>query len=329
MLGISLVHGEDGTGGDSAVVLGGVESADRLALGRRVYNYRCYFCHGYSGDAQTLAARLLDPPPRDFTRADLVSLDRDAMVSAVTDGRPGSAMKPFAGVLSSRDIEAVVDYVRSSFMDGEDANTRYHTAENGWPGHERFRVAFPFATGAIPLDAPPEDLTAAQREGLRLYQRSCVSCHDRSHVEDTELRWEPEALSYPRRGFQPGDSLRSPDALSGATTFARHDVMPVLPGLSDQERRGQGLYQANCAFCHGADGTGRNWIGSFLNPHPRDLTDPDFMGGMTVERLDRAIRRGLPGTSMPAWEAALNDQEIADLIAYLHRAFHPLSGAVD
>jgi cytochrome c oxidase cbb3-type subunit 3 len=148
-------------------------------------------------------------------------------------------------------------------------------------------------------------------------------------VQDTELRWEPLALSYPRPGFNPGDSLLPPDALSGATPFARHDVAPALEGLSDRERRGRGLYQANCAFCHAADGTGRNWIGSFLDPHPRDLTDPQFMRRMTAERLDRTIRRGLPGTSMPAWGAVLNDEEIGALIAYIHRAFHPLSGAVD
>ena len=37
--------------------------------GRRVYNFRCYFCHGYSGDARTLAASMVQPAPRDFTRA--------------------------------------------------------------------------------------------------------------------------------------------------------------------------------------------------------------------------------------------------------------------
>lgn len=314
---------------DRVAAVTGQPAPATLALGKKVYNYRCYFCHGYSGDSRTLAARFLRPAPRDFTRTDPELLDRDAMIHAVTQGRPETAMKPFHGVLSAQQIEAVVDYVRSAFMEGGDPNTRYHTEQNGWPEHDRFAVAFPFATGEIPLDAPPQALTAAQREGLRLYQGSCLSCHDRSRVTDATLRWEPLAVSYPRPGFSPGDSLLPADAWSGATPFARHDVAPVLDALTELEREGEALYQANCAFCHAADGTGRNWIGSFLNPHPRDLTDQGFMGGMTAERLTQAIRNGLPGTSMPAWGGVLDEHQTGALVAYIRRAFHPLSGAAD
>ena len=37
-------------------------ASDSHETGRAIYNFRCYFCHGYSGDAQTLAARYLSPP---------------------------------------------------------------------------------------------------------------------------------------------------------------------------------------------------------------------------------------------------------------------------
>jgi cytochrome c oxidase cbb3-type subunit 3 len=87
---------------------------------------------------------------------------------------------------------------------------------------------------------------------------------------------------------------------------------------------GERLFQENCAFCHAADGTGKNWIGSFLEPRPRDLTDKAFMSGMTRERLAQTIRDGLPGTSMPAWKSVLTADEIDALVAYIHRAFHPL-----
>ena len=82
----------------------------------------------------------------------------------------------------------------------------------------------------------------------------------------------------------------------------------------------------SCAACHAADGTGKNWIGTFLQPHPRDLTDSDFMTGMSVERLSHVIRDGLPGTSMPAWKSVLTDTQIDAVVRYIHRAFHPLSG---
>ena len=61
-----------------------------------------------------------------------------------------------------------------------------------------------------------------------------------------------------------------------------------------------------------------------MEPHPRDLTSPVAMSGMTRTRLKKVIRDGLPGTSMPAWKSVLSDQQMEDVIAYVGRAFHPL-----
>ena len=144
-------------------------AADRHEIGRGIYNFRCYFCHGYSGDARTLAATYLSPPPRDFTRSTPESLTREAMLRAVTDGRAGTAMKGFAGILKPDEIAAVVDFVREEFIRRKAPNTRYHTAENGWADHQRHRAAFPFATGEIALDTPFERLTPEQQHGKRLF----------------------------------------------------------------------------------------------------------------------------------------------------------------
>ena len=53
--------------------------------GRDIYNFRCYFCHGYSGTAQTLAAEMLSPAPRDFTATAVNELSSDEMVAAVRE----------------------------------------------------------------------------------------------------------------------------------------------------------------------------------------------------------------------------------------------------
>ncbi len=301
----------------------------KFESGRKIYNFYCYFCHGYSGNAQTLAARFLSPPPRDFTTSDPRELSSDRMHVSVREGRAGTAMKPFTAILSDEDIEAVIVYVRLAFMTGKLQNTRYHTEENGWFDHERYRDSYPFATGEIPLDTPAENLSHSQRRGLRVYFDSCISCHDRSQVHDTVVAWEPVANSYPRVGFRPGDSMLPPDAISGASPFSKHDIAPSIPNLSATERMGERLFQDNCAFCHAADGTGRNWIGTFLEPHPRDLTDTEVMLGMNRERIVRVIREGLPGTSMPAWNSVFDETQIDAVVRYIHRAFHPLSGVVD
>ncbi len=302
-----------------------VASVDAHEQGRRVYNFRCYFCHGYSGDAKTLAATYLDPPPRNFAATAPDALSRERMVDAVSRGRPGTAMKGFTSVLSEQEIRLVVDFVRREFMTARAQNTRYHTAENGWPDHGRFAAAFPFATWDIPLDTPWELLTAEQQAGKRLFLTTCITCHDRARVNEEGEPWDLRPLSYPRNQFEPGQEV---DAMASASPYARHDVMPQIEGLDAREREGESLFQKNCAFCHGATGTGRNWIGRFLEPHPRDLTDPQFMAGMTRTRLRNVIRDGLPGTSMPAWRNVLSDDEIQAVIAYVNRAFSPLAGEV-
>lgn len=299
-------------------------AANDHELGRRIYNFRCYFCHGYSGDAQTLASSYLAPRPRDFTATSPEKLSRASMLDAVKNGRAGTAMRGFEGILQPAEIAAVTDFVRREFMIAKVPNTRYHTTENGWPNHERYAAAFPFATGKIMLDTPAEKMTPEQRAGRRLFMSSCLSCHDRAKVSEPGAPWESRPLSYPRNGFSPGDTPKL-DAVTSATPYHLHDKVPKLAGLSAQERRGETIFQQNCAFCHAADGTGRNWIGSFLEPHPRDLTASDFMSGMTRERLSAVIRDGLPETSMPAWQSVLKDDDIQAVIAYIARAFHPLA----
>lgn len=292
--------------------------------GRKLYNYRCYFCHGYSGNARTLAATYLAPPPTDFTRADPGRLTPAAIVAVLEAGRPGTAMKSFKGILGKNEMLLLANFVSREFVERKAPNTRYHIAENGWENHERYRIAYPFATGEIPLSRSWESLTPDQAAGKRLYLSACVSCHDRGAPDDDAVDWDARPLSYPRNNYL----AESPpiDAMASASPYAKHDVPKKIRGLSRQEKRGERLFLGNCAFCHGADGTGKNWIGSFLEPHPRNLTDAAVMTGMSRSRLIAAIREGIPGTSMPAWKSVLDDAEIRAVAAYVHRAFHPLSG---
>ncbi|OGT22271.1 MAG: cytochrome c class I [Gammaproteobacteria bacterium RBG_16_57_12] len=297
-------------------------AASRHERGRAIYNFRCYYCHGYSGDAKTLAARFLNPAPRSFVATAPDKLSRASMLDAIMHGRTGSAMMSFQKVLDPGEIELVADFVRKEFMVDKAPNTRYHTKENGWPQHERYAIAYPFATGEIPIDAPWADLTPEQQAGLRLFMRSCVSCHDRSEVLDSQLVWKPRPVSYPRNNYS--HKAPRPDAVSSASIFGKHDVPPTLTRATSLERQGEQLFQVNCAFCHGGDGTGKNWIGSFMDPPARDLTDPAVMSGMTRQRLYHVLMEGLPGTKMPAWKSVLNEDQIDAIIAYVAVAFYRL-----
>ena len=301
------------------------DAETRHELGRKVYNFRCYFCHGYSGDAKTLAATYLSTPPRDFTTAR--QLTEPAVLDALRHGRSGTAMQSFSAILDEAEMAAVAAFVLREFVRDRARNTAYHTPENGWPEHQRFAAAFPFATGAIALDADVGTLDAGQRRGRALFLSSCISCHDRARVIDEGPAWSARPLSYPRMGFVPGQAPPSEvDAVSGASVYAQHEVAPRIAGLTRQQRRGERLFQANCAFCHGADGSGKNWIGQFMQPKARDLTQYTAQT-LPAARLRQVIRDGLPGTSMPAWGAVLKPAEIEAIGAYVRRAMFRREGS--
>jgi putative heme-binding domain-containing protein len=75
-------------------------------------------------------------------------------------------------------------------------------------------------------------------------------------------------------------------------------------------RSGMALYRISCADCHGLDASG--------------YRGPDLIAvmaaGVTDERLFQTIRRGLPGTDMPAArEVDTPDDDLLMIIAYLRR----------
>ena len=207
-----------------------------IERGRAIYNFRCYFCHGYSGDARTLAATFLSPPPANFRAAGPGQLDREKIVDALRNGRPGTAMKAFSGIISNNEMEAVAAFVIDEFIHRKAENTHYHTAENGWSGHERYKAAFPFALGEIPVSRPWENLSAEEADGKRLYLSSCVSCHDHGLREavtaddSQDIIWDSRPLSFPRNGFSLASANPSPapkvDAMSSASPYLLHDIRP-------------------------------------------------------------------------------------------------------
>ena len=157
----------------------GPQGAGRHEQGRAIYNFRCYFCHGYSGDAKTLASSYLQPPPRDFTASRLSTAQ---IADALRHGRAGTAMKSFSSVLREDEIQLLAAFVHREFVQDRARNSAYHTAANGWPGHERHAAAFPFARGEIALDAPAESLSAApssHRSSNWSIGRSASGCGNR------------------------------------------------------------------------------------------------------------------------------------------------------
>ena len=292
---------------------------DVLAVGEGIYRFYCYQCHAYSGTGDSLAAKSLDPPPRNFTATSVSEIDAAQMTNAVANGRQGTGMPSFSSVLTEIEIDAVVTYVRTTFMGPEKTVANYHSAVNGWNSHDRYKAAYDFSNSIVSINSPTHLLTNDQLRGRALYLSACISCHEQRGPGADNVVWELRAVSYPRKHFSHREP--QPDLISAASPYALHD-QPAMPVTEPQRyQEGMILYQDNCAFCHAADGTGKNWIGSFLEPRPRDFTARGFLLLNRTDELKAVIRDGLAERSMPAWRHVLSESEISEIVSYMQAAF--------
>ncbi|MFQ5514660.1 MAG: c-type cytochrome [Myxococcota bacterium] len=95
----------------------GAKEADP-AKGKQVYDTYCATCHGPKGDGQGPVGKGLNPPPRDFTKADFKygGTDQDLfdVISNGAAAKGGSPlMAPWGAVISEQDRWALVAFIRS------------------------------------------------------------------------------------------------------------------------------------------------------------------------------------------------------------------------
>ena len=86
---------------------------DPRAHGAEVYALRCAPCHGAEGGGDGPAAASITPKPRNFRDADFWrGRTPEQLRLVVRQGKPGTLMPPFEGVLSPAEVDDVVAYVQ-------------------------------------------------------------------------------------------------------------------------------------------------------------------------------------------------------------------------
>ncbi|QDZ27708.1 c-type cytochrome [Noviherbaspirillum sp. UKPF54] len=162
--------------------------------GRLVYAKNCSVCHGDKGDGRSRAQASLNPPPRDFTApAAKTDLSKERMLKSVTYGRPETAMAGFQTQLSADDINAVVDYIRSSFMGMTSiegiSGTRHGKGSPAPGAHGMPGVGMAGAMAMSPQHTPAKSLSADMKaplphslkgdavKGAAFYMSNCATCH--------------------------------------------------------------------------------------------------------------------------------------------------------
>ncbi|MBI4384582.1 MAG: c-type cytochrome [Nitrospinae bacterium] len=87
---------------------------------------------------------------------------------------------------------------------------------------------------------------------------------------------------------------------------------------------GKALFQRFCVHCHGPGGKGDGPASRYLYPRPRDLglgifkfhsTQPGALP--TEEDIARTVKRGVPGSPMPAWGQALSGEQVRSVVEYV------------
>jgi mono/diheme cytochrome c family protein len=92
-------------------------ASDKVARPDLIYQRNCAACHGEKGDGESRARRSLAREPRNFTTAKARDdLPRDYMIAIVRDGLYEAPMVGRKSRLSQAEIEAVVDFIRTTFM---------------------------------------------------------------------------------------------------------------------------------------------------------------------------------------------------------------------
>lgn len=153
----------------------------RKLPGFPAYVRHCSGCHGEEGDGNGVAARFLDPPPRnfDFGAFRFVSSENGApkgkdLFETIGAGLAGTSMLPFAH-LGEDEVWRLVDVVLAFRARG----LRRRLAANGFEG-ERLEAEIARRTKPVqPSDPGPETLDTYESaaRGLAHYRALCVRCH--------------------------------------------------------------------------------------------------------------------------------------------------------
>jgi len=295
-----------------------------------IYHNYCSVCHGDRGDGNSRAKNSLSPPPRDFTRAS--ELSRDTMLTIVTHGKSGTAMTPWKTQLDTKEIAAVVDYIRATFMqvalDPKLQRGKTVYAQNCMVCHGDRGQGAPSSPGLI----PPRDFTTPQARVELTRERMLNSVANgrpntamaafagRLPTADIEatVDYVRAALMLPATSRISGTSANG----SGGQASSNDGMFqPFQNGLSGDPAKGEKTYMANCATCHGAKGDGKGPRAYFINPKPRNFTDKSFRFAFNRPAIYTAVHDGRLGAEMPAWSKVLNDQEIADVSEFVFRRF--------
>lgn len=142
-----------------------------------LYHNYCSVCHGDKGDGQSRATGALSTPPRNFTSAESKrELSRERIISAITHGRPGTAMVSWQRQLSENDIARLADHVLTRYVQGSAPSLP--SAISGTRAHGGREADAASTSARVDMTAGlPNGLKGDLKRGGAFYLANCAACH--------------------------------------------------------------------------------------------------------------------------------------------------------
>jgi cytochrome c oxidase cbb3-type subunit 3 len=190
----------------------------------------------------------------------------------------------------------------------------------------------------VPLDDIEKDpalLAFAQAQGKAAFGNNCAPCHGVGatgakgypNLNDDDWLWGGtleeivESITYGIRSgnakahdsampaFGKDGLLKANEIVAVANYVRSLSGLSVRPGVD--LAAGKRIFADNCAFCHGADGTGNPELGA------PNLTDRIWLYGSDEPTIIETISNSRSGV-MPAWVGRLDPATINALAVYVH-----------
>lgn len=186
------------------------------------------------------------------------------------------------------------------------------------------------------IQSDPQLMAFARETGRTLFGDKCAACHGRSaqggkgfpNLTTSSWLWggDPSAIAETIRvGINSAhpdsrvsqmlpfgrDSMISRDDVDNVVAYVRSLSDPAAADApADKVAAGKAVFAANCASCHGENGTGKTDVGA------PNLTDKFWIYGGDLQSIYTTVWGGRQG-HMPTWESRLSPVERKILALYL------------